>query len=260
MTYETLAVQPRPPASWLTINRPDARNAINPQVMRELIDALGAAEGDDSTRVVVLTGEGDRAFCAGGDLAGGTMQQGAMAQHFDRALLAQLFRKMRELGKPVVARVNGHALGGGFGLALACDLIVASEDAEFGTPEINIGLWPYVITAVIQRNVPTKVAMEMMMMGKRMGARDAAGWGLVNWVVPSAELDGAVDEVVGELASKSPLILRLGKESYYGAEDMDFEDALRYLENVLTVGLQSEDVAEGISAFFAKRKPEWKGR
>lgn len=261
MTYEHLLSEKKGPAQVLTINREEARNAINPTVMAELIDGVRVAKEDEEVRCIVITGAGDRAFCAGGDLGGGQgMAGGALSQHFQRTLFSELFLELRSCGKPVIARVNGHALGGGFGLALACDLIVASDAAEFGTPEINIGLWPYVITAVIQRNVPNKVALEMMMLGKRMLAGEAERWGFVNRVVPAEDLDAETDAVVKELASKSPVIMRLGKDSFYAASDMDIEKALKYLENQLSVGLQAEDVAEGIAAFFQKRKPEWKGR
>lgn len=261
MDFETILVGRREPAMWITINRAEARNAINPQVMAEMIAALDGARSDSSVRALVLTGAGDKAFCAGGDLGGGGgMQSGPVHQHFDRGLFSELIRRMRGLPQPVVARVNGHALGGGFGLALACDLIVAADHSEFGTPEINVGLWPYIITSVIHRNLPVKVALEMMMLGKRMGAEDAARWGFVNRVVPGGELDKATDELTSQIASKSPLILRLGKESFYAAEDMSFDSALRYLENQLTIGLSAEDAVEGITAFIQKRPPEWKGR
>lgn len=261
MSFENLLVERRGAALVATINREEARNAINPAVMRELLEALRQAAEDDEVRAIVITGAGDRSFCSGGDLgSGGGMQGGPISQHFDRTLISELFLKLRTCGKPVIARVNGHALGGGFGLALACDLIVASESAEFGTPEINIGLWPYVITAVIQRNVPSKIALEMMMLGKRMSSAEAHRLGMVNRVVAAEKLDDEVDSLVEELASKSPVITRLGKDSFYTAQDMEFEKALRYLENQLSIGLQAEDVAEGISAFFQKRKPQWKGR
>ena len=260
MTSVTLVEEERGVA-WITINRPDARNALNPQVMRELTKAVNNARDNDTIRSIVITGAGEKAFSAGGDLGGGGgMQAGAIAQHFDRTQLSHLFLAMRDSGKPVIARLNGHALGGGFGLALACDLIVAADHAELGTPEINIGLWPYIITAVIQRNLPQKVALEMMMLGKRIPADEARRWGIVNRVAPAGELDNAVNELLGELADKSPVILRLGKDSFYRAQDLDFASALSYLESQLTIGLTAEDALEGIQAFIQKRPPDWKGR
>jgi len=243
----------------ITIDRPDRRNAINPDVVEGLATALSRAEESDEVRVVVLTGSGDKAFCAGGDL-GGMAGDGRVGQHFIRGELGDLFTKMRASPLPIVARVNGHALAGGFGLMLACDLVVAADDAEMGTPEINLGLWPFMITAVIQRDVPRKVALEMMLTGRRMGAEEAHKWGFVNRVVARPDLDDAVRETVETLASKSPLVLALGKRSFYRAEDMSHQDALEYLAGMLTVCLESEDTIEGVSAFFQKRPPEWKGR
>jgi enoyl-CoA hydratase/carnithine racemase len=209
--------------------------------------------------VVVLTGAGDKAFCAGGDL-GGMTPDSRVGQHFQRAEVGDLFKKMRASRLPIVARVNGHALAGGFGLMLACDMVVASEGAEMGTPEINIGLWPFMITTVIQRDLPRKLALELMMTGRRMKASEAETWGFVNHVVPDAELDAAVTELVQALLAKSPLIVALGKRSFYAAEDMSFPDALEYLSGMLTVALESEDTVEGVTAFLQKRPPEWKGR
>ena len=243
----------------ITIDREERRNAIDPEVVRGISDALSKAEEDDSIRVVVLTGSGERAFCAGGDL-GGMTDASKVAQHDTRAEVGDLFSQMRASRLPIVARVNGHALAGGFGLMLACDLVVAVGSAEFGTPEINIGLWPFMITTVIQRDVPRKVALELMLTGRRMPAEEALRWGIVNQVVGATELDGAVDELVATLRSKSPLITALGKRSFYRAEDMAFDDALQYLAGMLTVCLESEDTLEGVTAFLQKRPPEWKGR
>jgi enoyl-CoA hydratase/carnithine racemase len=243
----------------IQINRPERRNALSPEVVSAIGFALDSVEGDIGVSAVVLTGAGDRVFSAGGDL-GSMGSAGAVAQHFLRAELGELFARMRASRLPIVARVNGHALAGGFGLMLACDLVVAADDAEMGTPEIDIGLWPFMVTALAQRDLPRKVALELMLTGRRMGAEEASRWGFVNRVVPRGSLDDAVAEVTSSLTSKSPLIAGLGKRSFYRAEDMAFEDALEYLAGMLTVCLQSEDTAEGVSAFFQKRPPDWKGR
>lgn len=242
----------------ITINRPDRRNAINPEVVSGLSEALARAD-DDEVGVVVLTGAGDRAFCAGGDL-GGMTDAGRVAQHEMRAEVGDLFLQMRASRLPIVARVNGHALAGGFGLVLACDLVVAAAEAELGTPEINIGLWPFMITAVIQRDVPRKVALELMLTGRRMTSEEAARWGFVNRVTPRATLDEAVDGLTSQLLRNSRLIAALGKRSFYRAEDMDHTAALQYLAGMLTVCLESEDAVEGVTAFLQKRPPQWKGR
>lgn len=259
MEEQVLYDDSRDGIALVTINRPDRRNSMDPGVISAISRLLGRAENDDSIRVVVLTGAGDKAFCAGGDL--GTMSDaGRVRQHDERSELGELFLQMRRCRFPIVARVNGHALAGGFGLMLACDLVVAVEDALMGTPETNIGLWPFMITSVIQRDLPRKLALELMLTGRRMPASEAHTGGFVNRVVPREQLDGAVDELTGELVSKSPLISALGKRSFYRAEDMAFADALEYLAGMLTVCLGSEDTVEGITAFLQKRKPEWKSR
>ncbi|HEX2293709.1 MAG TPA: enoyl-CoA hydratase-related protein [Actinomycetota bacterium] len=243
----------------ITIDRPERRNAINPQVVRELGAALAAAESDESVRVLVLTGAGEAAFCAGGDL-GGMTADSKVGQHHERAAVGDLFRRMRGSRLPVVARVNGHALAGGFGLMLACDLVVAADDAEMGMPEIDVGLWPFMITAIVQRDLPRKVALELMLTGRRIPASEGARWGFVNRVVPRDGLDSAVAGLTESIASKSPLITGLGKASYYRAEDLSFEAQVDYLAGMLTVCLESEDTVEGVTAFLQKRAPEWKGR
>ncbi|MGH2751315.1 MAG: enoyl-CoA hydratase/isomerase family protein [Actinomycetota bacterium] len=259
MTEEVVLFRTNGPVATLTINRPDRRNAINPEVTRALSEGLSRAEEDDSVSVVVLTGAGEKAFCAGADL--GTMSaDGAVAQHFVRAELGGLLLQMRRARPLIIARVNGHALAGGFGLMLACDLVVASAEAEMGTPEINLGLWPFMITAVVQRDLPRKLALELMLTGRRMTAEEAARWGFVNRVVGRKELDGAVDELTENLAGKSPLIAALGKRAFYRAEDMRFDESLEYLSGMLTVCLQSEDTLEGVTAWLQKRAPEWKNR
>ena len=243
----------------ITINRPDRRNALSPEVVRGIATALNSFEDDDDVRAVVLTGAGDRAFCAGGDLTG-MASDSKVGQHYERAEIGALLGAMRSSRLPIVARVNGHALAGGFGLMLGCDLVVAVEDAGLGTPEVNIGLWPFMISAVIQRDLPRKLALELMLTGKRLSASEGQRWGFVNRVVSRAELDAATDELVGELLTKSPLIVKLGKQSFYRAEDMSFKEAIDYLAAMFTVCLESEDAIEGVTAFLQKRSPEWKGR
>jgi enoyl-CoA hydratase len=248
----------RDSAAWLTIDREERRNAIGPEVIGALVEGLARAGEDPKVRVVVITGAGDRAFSAGGDIGG--FQATEQATESAPAAISRLLDAVWHHPKPVVARVNGRALGGGFGLMLACDLAVAADDVEVGTPEIDIGLWPHVITAVIQRTVPRKIALEMMLTGRRFSAEEAVRWGMVNRMVPRARLDDAVGELVNVLASKSPHVLRLGKRSFTGAEDLPFGRAVDHLKEILAENLRAEDLAEGVSAFLEKRRPEWTGR
>lgn len=243
----------------ITIEREERRNALSAAVVAGMDEALARAEGDRSIGAVVVTGRGERAFCAGADLAG-IDSGGAVEGHFGRAGIGRLFSHMRGSRLPIVARVNGHALAGGFGLMLACDHVVAVEDALMGMPEIDLGLWPFMIAAVVQRDVPRKIALDLMLSGRRVPVAEGARWGFVNRVVPRTELDAATTEAAGGFASKSPAIVELGKRSFYRAEDMDFGSALDYLAGMLSVCLQTDDAAEGVGAFFAARAPEWKGR
>jgi enoyl-CoA hydratase/carnithine racemase len=244
----------------LTINRPDRRNALSWAVMTQLRAGLAAAKADPAVRVVVITGAGDKAFCAGADLTGMAADSGYAAAHDGRGELARLFRDMWELGKPTIARVRGYALAGGFGLALACDFVVASDDAQFGTPEVDVGLWPFMITVPLVRSMPPKKALELMLTGRRVRADEADRIGFVTSVAPADQLDAAVDELAHTLASKSPATVKLGRDSFYAVWDQDAEDALRLLHPLLTVITGTEDAAEGIAAFAEKRPPVWKGR
>jgi enoyl-CoA hydratase/carnithine racemase len=244
----------------LTINRPERRNSLSWSVVGELRQRVAECRADPAARVLVLTGAGDKAFCAGADLGGMAAGAGYLDLHDARGDLAMLFRELWALGKPTIARVRGFALAGGMGLALACDLVVASDDAQFGTPEINVGLWPYMITVPLVRSMPPKKALELMMSGRRIGADEADRIGFVSRVVAVDELDGAVDELAASLASKSPAIMRMGRDSFYAVWDQAADEALRYLHPLLTITTGTEDSAEGITAFIEKRAPEWKGR
>jgi enoyl-CoA hydratase/carnithine racemase len=260
MAYEAVLYDVSGGVATITINRPDRRNALSWQVMTELRDAFEVAQRDRDVHVVVLTGAGEKAFCAGADLTGMAADSGWADLHDARGELARLFRAMWELGKPTIARVRGYALAGGFGLCLACDLVVAADDAQFGTPEIDVGLWPFMITVPLMRSMPPKKALELMMTGRRVGADEAERIGFVTRVVPVEQLDAAVNELATTLASKSGSIMKLGRDSFYAVWDQSAEDALRLLHPMLTITTATDDAAEGIAAFAEKRKPQWRDR
>lgn len=272
--YETIVYDDaRLPVVRLVLNRPDKRNPIGPAVCGELVHALGRAREDRAVGCVVITGAG-KVFSAGGDLGGPRPalpvggrsaaeppQMGAAAAGtVPPASLVELFKTMHGLGKPIVAMLNGHALAGGLGLAVACDLVVASEEAELGTPEINLGLWPMMITAEIVRSIGRKKALELMLGGERIGAREAERIGLVNRVVPAEKLEEETMALATRLAKKSPTVVRLGLRAFYDTQDMELIPALEHLQAQLGAVLATEDAAEGIAAFFGKREPVWKGR
>ncbi len=242
----------------ITIDDPEHHNPMSNAIMTSFADAVRNAASDPEVRVLILTGAGETAFSAGGDLRSGFMYD-AVASHRDRGALANLIRGLRGCGKPTIARVNGHALGGGFGLVAACDISIADETALLGTPEIRIGLWPMMITAVLKPLVPQKALFEMMATGRRITAAEALLLGVVSRVVPADRLDAAVDETVEALLQHSSATLALGKEAFYAVADMDLDTALDYLHTGLTAIGTTQDAKEGIAAFGAKRKPEWRG-
>lgn len=257
MTEPELLVAVHDHVCTLTINRPEKRNALSWGLVGELRRAVAAAKADVDVRVLVITGAGERAFCAGADLAGMADGAGYAELHDARGELARLFRDLWDLGKPTIARVRGYALAGGFGLALACDLVVAADDAVFGTPEIDVGLWPHMITVPLTRSMPPKKALELMMTGRRVSASEAEQIGFATSVVAAERLDLEVADLASVLAAKSPVALKLGRDSFYGAWDLAAEEALRYLHPLLTVTASTEDAAEGIAAFQEKRPPRW---
>lgn len=263
MADEMLIYEVADGVARVTINRPDRRNALSWTLVAELRRAFATAKTDPDVRVCVLTGAGDRAFCAGADLSEmttGDDGSGWLDLHTARGELAGLLRDLYELGKPTIARVRGYALAGGFGLALTCDLVVAADDAVFGVPEVDVGLWPHLVTVPLIRSMPPKVALELMLTGRRVDAAEAQGIGFVTRVVPPADLDQAVEELAASLAAKSPAALRLGRDAFYAVWDQDVETSLRLLHPMLTVTAGTEDAAEGVAAFEQKRPPVWKGR
>jgi enoyl-CoA hydratase/carnithine racemase len=243
----------------VTIDDPVRRNPLSLEAMADLTDAVREASLDSGVRVIVLTGAGDIAFSAGGDLEGGFVDS-PLPDHQTRGVLADLFRTMRSAPKPIVGRINGLALGGGFGVAAACDITIASDQAKFGTPEINLGLWPMMISTVLLPLVPRKALLEMMLVGRIVDATEALDLGIVTRVVPVVDLDEAVAETTAALRSKSSAALALGKSSFYAMEGMDFDTALDHLHIGLTAVSFTEDATEGVQAFLEKRAPNWKGR
>jgi enoyl-CoA hydratase/carnithine racemase len=224
--------------------------------MAGLLDATRRAVDDDSVKVIVYTGAGDEVFSAGGDLSGSFVDD-AVGLHLRRGVFADLFRLMWRSGKPTVARVNGHALGGGFGLAVACDITICVEDAKLGTTEVTVGLWPMIITAVLARSMPRKALLEMILTGRTIDPDEAQRLGAVSRVVARSELDAVVDETVVRLQSFSASTLLIGRDLFNGVADLGFDAALDRLQLGLTEVAMSEDAREGIAAFLEKRDPRW---
>ncbi len=260
MDYEVVKYEVADGVATVTLNNPEKRNMLSGQMLAELVDAMKRVRDDQEARAVVLTGAGDKVFCAGADLGGFAADVPLVAKHFGTDLFLEYFRLMPRLGKPSLCAANGHVLAGGMGLALSCDLVIAREGATFGTPEINVGAFPYMIMAIIYRNVPRKKVNEMMLLGERLSAEQAVSCGLANKVVPADEFDAAVAEWATKLASKSPVLMRLGHDAMYRQQDMAVDDALEYLRSQLSLTFSTEDIVEGVTAFFEKRDPQWKGR
>ena len=261
MAFETLRYEVAPSGvATITLDQPETRNALSDEVLDELIAAFGAARDDGGVRCVVLTSSHDRVFSSGANLGGFAAEQPLVHKHLGATRFPRLFRLIGELGKPTICAANGHVLAGALGVALACDLVIASEDARFGTPEINVGAFPFMIMALIYRNVPRKKTTELLLLGEQISAHEAERLGIVNRVVPAGELRAAVAEWAGKLAAKSPVIMRLGKDAMFRQQDMAFMEALDFLRSQLTVALSTEDIHEGVKAFFEKREPAWTGR
>jgi enoyl-CoA hydratase/carnithine racemase len=266
MSYTDITYQIAGPIARITLNRPEKRNPLGPHTIGELLHALDAARTDEAVRVIVLTGAG-KVFSAGGDLSsmastgsGGTPLKAEGGESTRPGTFVDLNLALTKLGKPTLAMVNGHALAGGLGLVVACDVAIAADDAQFGTPEINVGLWPMMIMATIFRNVPRKRGIELVMTGDKISAAQAAEMGLITRAVPKDRLEAEVQALAEKLAGKSPAIMKLGIEAFHATQDLALEPALRHLEQQLVAVLGTEDAREGLMAFLEKRAPQWKGR
>ena len=245
----------------ITINRPERRNAINEDVCAGIAAAIDAAEANPEVRALVLTGAGDQAFCAGGDLkpnadgAPFTMDP-AEPNHF----VVKLFRRMQQCRLPIIARVNGHAMAGGLGLLCACDFAVATSTARFGVPETRIGLFPMMILPYMMRIIPRRKLMELCVTGELVKADEALAMGILNYVVPPAELDEKLDWLLARICDKSPTAIRIGKQVFHAIEDMTLDQSFELTQVMLPVMAMSQDAKEGFAAFNQKRDPRWTGK
>jgi enoyl-CoA hydratase len=261
VSYETILYDVRDDGvATVTLNTPDNRNALSNQLLTELTAALESARDDAAVRCVVLTSSHEKVFSAGAALDQFAADVPLVHKHFGTERFPRLFRAILGLGKPTICAANGHVLAGSLGVALCCDLIVAKDSATFGTPEINVGVFPFMIMALIYRNVPRKKTNELLLLGERISAEEAQAIGIVNRVVPAAEFEAAVDEWATKLAAKSPVAMKLGKDAMYRQLDMPFEDAIDFLRSQLSLSFTTDDIQEGVQAFFEKREPNWTGR
>lgn len=244
----------------LTLHRPERRNALSPELVAALQEALTNARNDGETRAIILTGAGDKVFCAGADLNPAAAAGGPFIAHQARLEFVRLLQTFRSVGVPIVAKLQGHVLAGGVGLLAAADLAIAADDTYVSTPELGVGLFPMMIMALIARNIGRKHALELVMTAERFPAIEAYRMGLINRVVPRAELDERTEALARQLASFSPAVMRLGRDAFYTMEDMPLDGALEYLCSQLTLNTLTEDAAEGVMAFMQKRPPSWSGR
>lgn len=244
----------------LTLDDPDTRNALGERMLDQLIARLEQARDDEAVRVVVITSTGDRVFSSGGDLKAFADDRPITEKLAGLDRFPRVFELLAGLGKPSICAANGDVLAGAFGLALACDLVIAREGVRFGCPEITVGVFPFMISALIYRSVPRAVANELMLLGRLMTADEAAHLHIVNAVVPPVRFADVVAEWAGQLASRSPLLMRLGKDALHATRDLGVADALPYLQAQLAIAQTTDDLREGVAAFREHREPRWTGR
>jgi methylglutaconyl-CoA hydratase len=252
-------IEKRGPVQWITINREARRNAMNDVVTDTIAAGLSAASADPEVRAVVLTGAGDKAFCAGADLSAGS---GSFKYDYSKVGLSfvKLMKLARDMTVPLIARVNGHAMAGGMGMLGMCDMAIGVDTALFGMPEVKVGIFPMQIMAVLQRLIPSRKCYEMALTGEPITAAEALELGLLNYVVPAAELDAKLDWLLARLLNKSPTAIRRGKYAMRVSEQLNFDQAAVFMEAQIGTLALTEDAAEGRSAFIEKRAPAWTGR
>jgi len=256
MTYETILYNVEDRIARVTINQADKMNRLSNQVLLEVIRAVEQADRDDNVKVVIITGAGEKAFCAGADLAA-IAHDSAFKSRENLTLYAGLCRAFYKLKKPSIAQIRGLALAGGCGLAMLPTFSIASNQARFGLPEINVGMWPMMVMATLFRTVGKKKAMELICLGEIIDAYEAEKCGMITRVVEDRQLENAVHELAGKLREKSGAIFRLGFEAYQTAMDMEYEKALFFLRDVAAILTNAPDSMEGTKAFVEKRKPKW---
>ncbi|WP_028652668.1 enoyl-CoA hydratase/isomerase family protein [Nocardioides halotolerans] len=247
-------------AAFVTLDSPESRNALGDELLDELLARLVEARNDNGVRVVVLGSSHDRVFSAGGDLKAFASDVPTVQKYAGLDRFPRLYELIGGLGKPVICAAGGDVLAGAFGLALACDLVIAKEGVRFGCPEINVGVFPFMISALIYRNLDRMKANELMMLGEPVGADEAARLGFVNVVVPAEQFEDTVVAWAHKVAAKSPLLMRLGKDAIDATRDMSLSAALSTLRAQLALAFTTEDIQEGVAAFREKRSPEWRLR
>lgn len=246
---------------WITLDRPERRNAFDADVLAGIAQGVARAQDGPAVRAIVLTGAGDRAFCAGGDLrAGSDGSPFEVDPARPQNPVLELFKQLERCPLPTIARVNGHALAGGLGLVCACDLAVAVETATFGVPETAVGLFPMMILPYLMRTLPRRQLMEWCITGARWSAREALEAGILNYVVPPDQLDAKLAWLLARILDKSPTAIRLGKQGIQAMRDMSLPQAFEYAQYALPSLARTEDAREGFAAFREGRAPRWTGR
>jgi enoyl-CoA hydratase/carnithine racemase len=256
---DSIILDKRGQAYWITINRPEKRNALNAEVIAGIAKGYRAAHEDSDVRVIVLTGAGDKAFCAGADLQN---SGAAFAMDFSKpnADYADLLRLSQNATKPAIARVGGVCMAGGMGLLCMTDMAVAGEHAIFGLPEVKVGVFPMQVLSLLQSIVPPRLVSEWALTGEPFDAKQALAAGLLNYVVPSVELDAKVEWLIGRIVDKSPTAIRRGKYAMRAIASMSFDESIAYTESQIAILAMTEDAKEGLKAFSEKRKPVWPGK